>query len=355
MVEINIPNNNSGNASMPDFSQFGKWVVPLFIVIVVFSSLGSLLYTVAPDEVGVVRRFGKYVRTTNPGLQMKLPWGIESVRKIRIKYRFKEEFGLRTKKAGVKTEYYEAGELAVRSNFYSLNSYLKKTGISSNNTFLAESFMLTGDLNAAEVEWVIQYEIKDPVAFAFRVRDMEGTIRNMSEAVMRHVVGDATVDEVITYGKDLIEEEGEAKLQKILDKLDTGVRSSSVVLQDVNPPAQVKDSFNEVNEARQDRERFVNQAWEEYNRVIPTAQGEAEKMIREAEGYALQRVNTAQGDAKRFSDIYEEYKSAKNVTRRRMYLETMGDVLHRVDRKIILDSEEKGILPLLNLNNKEVK
>lgn len=347
MASINVPRGPGG------VPQFGKWIIPVALLTVLISALGSIFYAVAPDEVGVVKRFGKYMRTTNPGLQYKFPWGIEDVTKVRVKYRFKEEFGFRTKKAGVKTEYYTPADYDARAtsqDFYRLTAYLKKTGISSKNAFLAESFMLTGDLNAAEVEWVIQYEIKDPVAYAFNVRDMRGTIRNMAESVMRHVVGDATVDEVITTGKDIITEQAEHLLQRILDELETGVEITGVVLQDVNPPVEVKNSFNEVNEARQDKERFVNQAWQEYNRDIPAAKGAAEKMIREAEGYALGRVNTAQGDAERFLATWEEYKSAKNVTRRRLYLETMNEVLPRLDKKIIMDSDEKGILPLLNLN-----
>ena len=213
--------------------------------------------------------------------------------------------------------------------------------------------MLTGDLNAAQVEWIIQYRIKDPITYAFKVRDMTGTIRNMAEAVMRQVVGDATVDEVLTYGKDIVEEQCEEKLQSILDELNTGIKITSVVLQDVNPPVEVKDSFNEVNEARQDKEKFINQAWQEYNRAIPRAKGEALKMIQEAEGYAVQRVNTAKGDAERFIATWEEYKDAKDVTRRRMYLETMSGVLRNVQRKIIMDADQKGIVPLLHLDKKE--
>ncbi len=352
MVEVNIP-RSEGGGNMPNFGGFGKWIVPLTIIIIVFSSIGSIFYTIDPDEVGVVRRLGKYVRTTSPGLRMKLPWGIETVRKVRVQYYFKEEFGFRTKRAGVKTEYYEPGEYSMRRDFFSMNRYLQKTGLGTQNTFLAESLMLTGDLNAAQVEWIIQYRIKDPVAYAFKVRDMQGTVRNMAEAVMRQVVGDATVDEVLTYGKDIVEQQCEVKLQEILDNLSTGIKITSVVLQDVNPPAEVKDSFNEVNEARQDKERFINQAWQEYNRAIPRAKGEASKKIREAEGYAVQRVNSAKGDAERFLATWEEYKKAEEVTRRRIYLETMGSVLRNLERKIIIDSDQKGILPLLNLNDKE--
>lgn len=347
MATVNIP------GGPPNYKGLLKGLVPIVIIGALLLSAKSFLYTLNPEEVGVVKRLGKYVRTTGPGLHVKLPWAIETVRKVRVKHRFKEEFGFRTKKAGVRTEYHTQNSYDSRKSLYNLSNYLRKTGIGSENRFSAESFMLTGDLNAAQVEWVVQYEVKDPVKYAFRVRDMVGTIRNMSEAVMREVVGDATVDEVLTYGKDQVEEFAEERLQKLLDKLDTGVKVVGIVLQDVNPPAAVKDSFNEVNEAKQDKERFVNQAWQEYNRAIPAAKGEAEKMIRSAEGYALQRVNNAKGDADRFLATWEEYTKAKDVTRRRLYLETMKDILPRIDKKIIMDSKESGVLPLLNLTQKE--
>ncbi len=356
MAEIHMPDDGENYPSLLE----GKPLFWIAILLVLASAIFSVTYTVAPDEVGVVRRFGKYVRTTNPGLRFKLPYGIETVKKVRVTHIFKEEFGFRTKEAGIRTEYYDSGgsypsHLKYSGTVFKLNSYLQKAGIKTQNAFLAESLMLTGDLNAAEVEWIIQYKIKDSVAYSFNVRDMRGTIRNMSEAVMRQVVGDATVDEVITNGKDIIEREAKERLQKVLDKLETGIYVTSVVLQDVNPPTQVKDSFNEVNEARQDKERFVNQAWQEYNREIPKAKGEALKLIRNAEGYAIQKINRAKGDAERFLATLKEYQAAKDITRKRLYIETMRNVLPNLNRKIVIDSKTKGILPLLNLNQEEGK
>jgi len=347
-MEVQFPGGNKNQTI--DFKKLITQGVPILIIVLCISVISSLVYTVDPDEVGVVKRFGKYTVTTEPGLRFKLPWGIESVTKVRVQHYFKEEFGFRTKTSGVRSEYYGDNEqFTSGSSLMKLSSYVKRTGLSTQDMFLAESLMLTGDLNAADVDWIIQYTIKDPVAYAFNVRDMTGTIRNMTEAIMREIVGDATVDEVITYNKDFMETQVAERLQVVLDKLDTGVKVESIVLQDVNPPAQVKASFNEVNEARQDKERFINQAWQEYNRVIPQAQGEAEKMIQESEGYAVNRVNRATGEAERFLATWEEYKNAKEVTRKRMYIEAMSSVLPKLQRKIIMDKDEQGILPLLNL------
>jgi len=349
MAEVNLP---GGNMKLPNMKVFSRMIVPIVLIGVVLIALLSSVYSVKTDSAGLVQRFGKYIRTTGPGLHFKIPFGVETVRRIRDKHSFKEEFGFRTKKAGVRTEYFDSREYARKSSSFSkLNQYLNKTGLGGQNVFLAESLMLTGNLNAAEVQWVVQYKIKDPIAYAFNVRDMQGTIRNMAEAVMREVIGDATVDEVITYGKDQIQEYCKTKLQVSLDTLKTGVIVTKVVFQDVDPPQQVKNSFNEVNEARQDKERYINEAWQEYNRAIPRAAGEALKISQEAEGYRLQRVNKAKGDAERFIATWEEYKNSKDVTRRRLYIETMTDVLPKLSKKIIIDSDEKGVLPLLNLSN----
>lgn len=347
MAVVNIPGSGM---KMPDFHAFRRMLIPIVVVILLLITVFSGFYSVATDSVGLVQRFGKYVRTTGPGLHFKIPLGIETVRRVRDKHSFKEEFGFRTKKAGVRTQYYKPREFAQQNNsFMRLSKYIQQTGLSGQNVFLAESLMLTGNLNAAEVEWVVQYKVKDPVAYAFNVRDIEGTIRNMAEAVMRQAVGDGTVDEVITDGKDRIQAECEEKLQEVLDTLQTGILVTKVVFQDVDPPQEVKDSFNEVNEARQDKERYINEAWQEYNRAIPRAEGEALQLIQEAEGYLLRRVNTAQGDAERFLATWQEYQNAKDVTRRRMYIETMTSVLPKLNKKIIVDADEKGVLPLLDL------
>jgi len=210
--------------------------------------------------------------------------------------------------------------------------------------------MLTGDLNAAEVEWIVQFRIKDPYKFLFRVRNPIQTFRDMNEAVMREVVGDRTVNEVLTIGRQEIADVVEQKLQKLADQYETGIKVDQVVLQDVTPPDPVKPAFNEVNEAQQEKEKLINQAWAEYNRVIPKARGEAQRKIEEARGYALERVNRARGEAARFTALYNEYLKAREVTRQRIYLETMEEVLSNVGRKLITDEKATGILPLFQLD-----
>ena len=304
-----------------------KISLPLIIAAIVFiAALFSSFYSVGPDEVGVIRRFGKYVRATNPGLHLKMPF-IEKVNKVKVKYIFKEEFGFRTTRPGVVSQY-------------------------SAMEYFDESMMLTGDLNVLVVEWIVQFKIKDPVKLLFNVRNPLRTIRNISEAVMRQVVGDNTVNEVLTTRRVEVNREVQDKLQEILDSYQSGVQIVTVKLQDVNPPDAVKPSFNEVNEAKQEKEKAINQAWEVYNKVIPKARGEAEKTITESEGYALNRINRAKGDAALFRATWEAYKDAKDVTRKRLYLEAMHGVLPKAGKKFIVDSKEKGILPILSLTGK---
>ncbi len=303
----------------------GKLKVILPIAILLILGLTSF-YTVNAEETGLVLRFGKYVRETAPGLHFKIPFGVERVYKVAIQRQHKAEFGFRTLKAGVKSQY-------------------------STKPYREEANMLTGDLNAAMVEWVVQYRITDPYKHEFRVRNVDETFRAMSEAVMRRVVGDRTVNEVLTVGRAEVAHKAEIALQELCDIYETGITVDQVVLQDVNPPDAVKPSFNAVNEAQQAKETLINQAQSEYNREIPKAKGAALQTIQEAEGYALNRVNRAQGDASLFNSIYGAYRLAPAVTRTRMYLETMNEVLPKVENKIIVDSEIKGILPLLNLNN----
>jgi modulator of FtsH protease HflK len=292
----------------------------LAVLIIAFSSF----YTVDPEEIGVVLRLGHFQRTTDPGLHLKLPVGVERVIKVPIQRQLKEEFGFQTVSAGVRSQFANRG----REN---------------------ESHMLTGDLNAAVVEWVVQYRIVDPYKYLFRVRNVRTTFRDISEAVMRSVVGDRTVNEVLTVGRQEIADLVEKHLQDLCDQYDTGIKVEQVVLQDVNPPDPVKPSFNEVNQAQQEREKLINEAQSDYNRVIPRARGEAQQTINEAEGYALNRVNSARGDSSRFVAVFDEYRKAPEVTRKRIYLETMNTVLPNVQRKIVVDSNLKGVLPLLNL------
>jgi membrane protease subunit HflK len=286
--------------------------------------LFSSIFTVGPEEVGVVVRLGKFVRTVNPGLHLKLPFGIESANKVPVERQLKLEFGFRTEKAGVNTQY-------------------------SDRSYQGESLMLTGDLNAAEVEWIVQYRIKDPYQFLFRVRNTVETFRDINEATMREIVGDRTVNEVLTVGRQEIADSVSRKLQGLCDQYETGIKVEQVVLQDVNPPDEVKPAFNEVNEAQQEREKLINQARSEYNRVIPKARGEADRTIEEAKGYALERVNRSKGQAAKFNSVYQEYSKAKEVTRQRIYLETMNDVMQNVGMKVISDERASGVLPLLQL------
>ncbi|MBM3317737.1 MAG: FtsH protease activity modulator HflK [Candidatus Eisenbacteria bacterium] len=282
-------------------------------------------YTVDPEEVGLVMRFGAYTRTSEPGLHLKMPFGVERVLKVPIQRQLKQEFGFRTTRSGVHSEYSTRG-------------------------LEGESNMLTGDLNAAVVEWVVQYRVLDPYKYLFRVRNVEETFRGMTEAVMRKIVGDRTVNEVLTVGRAEVATEVEVQLQALCAQYETGIKVDQVVLQDVNPPDPVKPSFNEVNKAQQEREKLINEAQSEYNKVVPRAQGQALQTIQEAEGYALDRVNRARGDAARFDALYTEYRRAPEVTRTRIYLETMNAVLPQIERKVVVDDRLTNLLPLLNLD-----
>jgi membrane protease subunit HflK len=276
--------------------------------------------------VGVVLRFGRYVGTTEPGLRIKVPF-VDQVLKVPVQRQLKQEFGFRTLEAGVRTEY-----------------------ATSNRDFAAEAAMLTGDLNVAVVEWIVQYRVSDPSQYLFKVRNLEDTFRAMNEAVMREVVGDRTVTEVLTVGRQEIEALVEERLQGLANQYEMGITIDQVVLQDVNPPDPVKPSWDEVNQAQQQRDRMINEARGEYNRVIPRASGEAQQTVLQAEGYALDRINRAEGNAVRFSAVYEAYRRAPDVTRRRLYLETMQRVLPAVGRKLYVDKNSTGILPLLSLD-----
>jgi len=299
-------------------------IIGVFVLIFLFSTF----FTISPEEIGVVLRFGKFSHIADPGLNFKLPLGIDVVQKVPVQRQLKQEFGFRTESAGVRTRYSKA-------------------------SYLDESLMLTGDLNAAEVEWIVQYRINDPYKYLFKVRDTEYTFSAMTEAVMREIVGDRTVNEVLTTGRQEISVSVQIKLQELCDQYETGIKVDQVVLQDVNPPERVKPSFNEVNQAQQEKMKLTNQAQTEYNQVIPKARGQAEQTIQEAEGYALERVNMARGEAARFNSLFSEYRRAKDVTRQRIYLETMNKILPKVGKKLIVDENIKGLIPLLDLK-KEV-
>ncbi len=301
-------------------------VLAVVILILLFGSV----YQVSPEEIGVILRFGKFVRTSDPGLHFKIPLGIENLIKVPVQRQLKMEFGFRTTRPGIRSEYRTIPE-AVR-----------------------EAVMLTGDLNVAVVEWIVQYKIKDSYNYLFKIRDVDSTFRYMNEAVVRKMVGDSSVDEVITIGRARIENEARDELQQMCDLYEIGIHVDQLKLQDVNPPDEVKPSFNEVNESIQEKERKINDAWSEYNQEIPRARGEAEQMIRGAEGYATERVNRARGDADRFISIYREYARAPLVTRKRLYLETINDILPKISKKIIFDEKQRNILPIFNLGE-EVK
>jgi membrane protease subunit HflK len=300
----------------------GFWIIVGLAVLLIIVS--SSIYTIGVDEVGVIQRFGRYVRTTSPGLNFKLPWGIEKLTKVKVRLVYKEEFGLRTIRAGVRTQY------------------------ASSEAYLNESLMLTGDLNVAVVPWIVQYRIKDPYNYLFKVRNANSTLRDLAEATMRLVVGDRSINEVISKREE-IADQAKALLQKELDEAETGLNVVTIEMKKTNVPEPVQPSFNEVNQAVQEKERMIYQAREEYNKAIPAAKGDAEKTIKAAEGYALDRINRAKGDAARFLSLYAEYSKAKDVTRRRIYLETLKDLFPRLGSKYIIDEDQKNVLPLLNL------
>ena len=300
-------------------------VVKLVVVgMIILILLASSFYQIRPEEIGLILRFGKFVRTTEPGLHIKIPL-VEKLEKVPVQRQLKMEFGFRTVTPGIRTEYRVTPES------------------------LREAVMLTGDLNVAVVEWIVQYKIKDAYKYKFKIRDVDSTFHYMNEAVVRKVVGDSSVDEVITIGRARIANEAKEELQKLCDLYEIGIEVSQLILQDVNPPDPVQPSFNDVNESLQEKERKINDARAEYNQIIPKAKGEAEQMISASEGYAMERINRAQGDANRFKNIYREYARAPLVTRKRLYLEAINQILPKISKKIIFDENQKNILPLLNL------
>ncbi len=300
-----------------------RYIILVVIGIVVLTGLTTSFYTVATDEKGVVTRFGKFDRITEPGLHFKLPAPIELVQQPQVERIFKEEFGFKTLQAGVQSRY--------------------------GGKDLNESLMLCGDLSVAEVEWIVQYKISEPEKFLFNIRNPRKMIRDVAEAVMRNVVGDSSVDEVLTSRRVEINIQAEEKMQAILKSYSSGIQITAVKLQDVNPPEMVKPAFNEVNAAQQDREKFINTALEDYNKVIPRARGEAKQVVKLAEAYAIERTNIALGDANRFLQTWAEYKNSKDITRRRLYLESMNKILPRIEKKYIIDTDVKGLLPLMNI------
>ena len=318
------------------FDKVSKNNEPRKIILYGFLVLSFLVvwtsyYTVPSDSVAVVQRFGKYIKEIPPGLHFKIPLGVDTATIVPVKRQLKQEFGFSTPGADEQTQ----------------SPRLRDSK--------QETQMVTGDLNAALVEWVVQYRISNPVKFLFEVRNPKETLRYVSESVMREVVGDRTVDEVITIGRQEIESEALVKMQRLSTKYEMGISIDQVQLKNINPPRPVQDSFNEVNQAQQEKEKLINQARRDYNKVIPLAEGEKDQRIREADGYRLKRINEAEGDVFRFNALLAEYIKAPKVTRRRIYIETLQEVLPKIRSKFIIDKQADNLLKLLNISSLPIK
>ncbi|MDZ7827708.1 MAG: FtsH protease activity modulator HflK [Gammaproteobacteria bacterium] len=316
----------SGSGGTPSRGAFGAVLLVLLLVVVAWGLLTSF-YTVQPEERAVVKRFGAVIDITDPGLHFRIPFGIDQVQLVATERVLKQEFGFRSEgtQEGGRTAYSAAD-------------------------FEDESLMLTGDLNMIDVEWVVQYRIADPIKFLYQMREPTRTLRDISESVMRRIVGNMLSSEVLTIGRVEIQSKAREEIQTILASYDAGIRISTVEMQDVVPPPAVQPAFNEVNEARQERERMINEAQKRVNQEIPNAEGQALRMIAEAEGYATERVNRALGESVRFSAVLGEYERAPEVTRTRLYLETLDEVLPRIGQVLVVQDGQVGPLPLLNVD-----
>jgi len=305
------------------------WVIAIAIILLIIL-VSTAVYTIPAGHRGVVLRFGRYSTTVMPGLHFKIPFGIDSVYKVHTEQVDTETFGFRTIQPGIRTAR-EKSPMMER-----------------------ESLMLTGDLNVIDIEWIVQFRREDPRKYLFNIRDPIKAIRDISQSVIRRIVGNWSFDYVLQNREEL-NKTAQEELQEILDEYDSGLRIVNIRLQNVVPPDPVKGAFNEVNEAQQEKERFINQAQETYNREIPKARGEAERTINAAQGFALERVNRAKGDVARFSAVLKEYRNAREVTKRRLYLEAFQTILPNAEQIYIIDSDQKGILPLLQLNQQPTK
>jgi len=302
-----------------------KIILGGFIAILALYGLLSSFYTVPAESQAIVLRFGKPIRTSMPGLHFKIPFGVDKSYAVQVERQMKQEFGFGTDGS---TNPWQVGDEDEQEQ---------------------EKHMVSGDLNSALVEWVVQYRIDDPMQYLFEVKSPDAALRDLSENVMREVIGDRTVDEVITIGRQEIETEAQRKLQDAAKIYEMGLRIDQVQLKNVNPPRRVQGSFNEVNNALQEKESAINNANGEYNKAVPLARGEADRMISAAEGYAMKRVNEAEGDVAAFEALLKQYSLAPDVTRRRLYLETMSEILPNIGKTVIIDEETKGLLPLLDL------
>ena len=341
-----VKGNGSGPSGPPDLFELIKKVTGggpprrrigggiTSVVVLFLLAWGGLtsFYTVQPEQRAVVKRFGSVKGITDPGLHFKIPFGIDQIQLVATERVLKQEFGFRT--AGTRQ-----GE---RSTY-------------SSAQFEDESLMLTGDLNMIDVEWVVQYRINDPIKFLYRMREPTRTLRDISESVMRRIVGNMLGSEVLTIGRVEIQQKAGDEIQQILDQYDAGIRISTVEMQDVVPPPAVQPAFNEVNEARQERERMINEAQKRVNQEIPNAEGAALRTVAEAEGYATERVNRADGESTRFSAVLREYKQAPTVTRSRLYLETLNDILPNIGQILVVQDGQVGPLPLLDVNRQAAR
>ena len=333
-----VKSNGQGRQGPPDLTEMfnklgggggpsGKGIIGIAIVVALIWGAFSAFYTVQPEERAVVKRFGAVIGITDPGLHFKIPFGIDQVQFVATERVLKQEFGFRTQgtRASGRTAY-------------------------SSQQFEDESLMLTGDLNMIDVEWVVQYRIDDPIKFLYQMREPTRTLRDISESVMRRIVGNMLGSEVLTVGRVEIQQKAREEIQQAMDGYNAGIRINTVEMQDVVPPPAVQPAFNEVNEARQERERMINEAQKRVNQEIPNAEGAALRTVAEAEGYATERVNRAYGESVRFSAVLAEYRQAPEVTRSRLYLETINEVLPDIGQVLVVQDGQMSPLPLLDVN-----
>ena len=307
------------------FMGSNKGMLPILaIVVLLVIGAYSSMYEVNTEETGVLLRFGKFHSFTDPGLHFKVPFGVDKVYLVQTGRVLKEEFGFRTVVPDVRTVY-------------------TKKGLEE------ESLTLTGDLNVSDIEWIVQFQVADPYKFIFRIKDPIGTVRDVAEAMVRKAIGNANVTEVLTTERANLANDIEKNLQGVLNQYDIGVRIVTVKFQDVTPPDPVKAAFNEVNEAEQQKESLIFQAREQYNREVPRARGEARQALQESEGYAIERINKARGETNRFQALLNEYRKAPEVTKRRIHIETLEEVLPRLEEIYVMDEKGGGLLPLLPL------
>ena len=338
-----VKSNGQGRQGPPDLTEMfnklgggggpsGKGIIGIAIVVALIWGAFSAFYTVQPEERAVVKRFGAVTGITDPGLHFKIPFGVDQVQFVATERVLKQEFGFRTQgtRASGRTAY-------------------------SSQQFEDESLMLTGDLNMIDVEWVVQYRIDDPIKFLYQMREPTRTLRDISESVMRRIVGNMLGSEVLTVGRVEIQQKAREEIQQAMDGYNAGIRINTVEMQDVVPPPAVQPAFNEVNEARQERERMINEAQKRVNQEIPRAEGEAIRTIAVAEGYATERVNRAFGETARFTAVLAEYEQAPEVTRSRLYLETLNEVLPTIGQVLVVQDGQVGPFPLLDVNRSRAR